>query len=64
MSIIMAGVNNAFSDQLTMNRRSLPIPPDCSLFGEQAAKAGRSIIWDEIIANAKPVKPDLKGLRS
>lgn len=33
-----------------------------TLFGEFAAKAGRSITWDEFIAESKPVAPDLNGL--
>ncbi len=35
-----------------------------TLFGEFAAKAGHAVTWDEFITNAKPVKPDLKGLKS
>jgi predicted dehydrogenase len=35
-----------------------------TLFGEHAAKAGHAVTWDEFIANAKPVKADLTGLKS
>lgn len=35
-----------------------------TLFGEHAAKADHAVTWDEFIANAKPVKPDLTGLKS
>ena len=35
-----------------------------TLFGEHAAKAGRSVSWDEFVREAKPVKPDLTGLKS
>lgn len=34
-----------------------------TLFGEHAAKAGHAVTWDEFIANAKPVKADLSGLK-
>lgn len=35
-----------------------------TLFGEHAAKAGHAVTWDEFIANAKPVKADLSGLKA
>ncbi len=35
-----------------------------TLFGEHAAKAGHTVTWDEFIANAKPVKADLSGLKA
>lgn len=35
-----------------------------TLFGEHAAKVGHAVIWDEFIRDAKPVKPDLNGLKS
>ena len=35
-----------------------------TLFGEHAAKAGHAVTWDEFIANAKPVKPNLEGLQA
>lgn len=35
-----------------------------TLFGEHAGKAGHTVTWDEFIANAKPVKPDLNGLKA
>jgi predicted dehydrogenase len=35
-----------------------------TLFGEYAAKAGRSVTWEEFIASAKPVQPHLEGLKA
>lgn len=35
-----------------------------TLFGEHAAKAGHAVTWDEFIANAKPVKLNLDGLKA
>ena len=35
-----------------------------TLFGEHAAKAGRSVTWEEFIRDAKAVQPDLSGLKS
>lgn len=35
-----------------------------TLFGEFAAKAGHAVTWDEFIANAKPVKLNLDGLKA
>lgn len=35
-----------------------------TLFGEHAAKAGHAVTWDEFIANAQPVKPNLEGLQA
>lgn len=35
-----------------------------TLFGEHAAKAGKSVTWDEFIRDAKSVKPDLSGLKA
>lgn len=34
-----------------------------TLFGEHAAKAGRSVTWDEFIANAAKITPNLQGLK-
>ncbi len=35
-----------------------------TLFGEYAAKAPKTVTWEEFIANAKPAQPDLNGLKA
>lgn len=35
-----------------------------TLFGEFAAKAGHGVTWDEFIASARPLVPDLSGLKA